>query len=224
MLIDGFYDTVEPIGPREREALRDFPDPDEQLKRELGLTWTEGEPQTLAERLLLPSLTIRGLASGNTGALARNVIPSTATATLGVRLVKGNDPEHMLDLVEAHIRGQGYHIVREAPDNETRLAHDRVAKVVRRGSGYPAARTRMDLAIVQDVIGAARAASAGRLVLKPSSGGSLPLYLFTQGLGKPAIMVPIANHDDNQHAPDENLRVWNLWYGIELYGALLTMP
>lgn len=222
VLIDGFLDTVEPIGADEQAALAALPDWDATLRRELGLGRTEGEPESLPERLLLPALTVRGLSSGNTGALARNVIPSTATATLGIRLVKGNDPEHMLDLVEAHIRAQGWHIVREEPDAETRLRHPRIARVVR-DSGYPAARTRMDVPLVQEVIAAARAAAGDELVLQPALGGSLPLYLFTERLGKPAVIVPVANHDDNQHAPDENLRIANLWYAIDLYGALLTM-
>lgn len=223
VLIDGFYDSVEPIGPAERDALARLPAYDEELKRELGLSWTEGAPATLAERLLLPSLTVRGLESGNVGALTRNVIPSTATAALGVRLVKGNDPDAMLDLVEAHIRQQGFHIVRDEPDQATRLAHAKLAKVTREG-GYPAARTPMDLPIVQRLIAAARRASGRELLLMPGLGGSLPLYLFTDLLDAAAVVVPVANHDDNQHAPDENLRVGNLWYAIDLFGALLTMP
>ena len=223
VLVEGFYDSVEPIGPAERDALARMPRYDEQLKRELGLAWTEGGGEALAERLLLPSLTVRGLASGNVGPLARNVIPATATATLGIRLVKGNDPEVMLDLVEAHIRRQGYHIVREDPDHETRLRYPRIVKVVR-GRGYPAARTEMDLAIVRQIVAAAERAAGDALVLVPALGGSLPLYLFTDVLGKPAVIVPVANHDNNQHAPNENLRIANLWYAIDLYGALLTMP
>jgi acetylornithine deacetylase/succinyl-diaminopimelate desuccinylase-like protein len=223
VLIEGYYDTVEPIGVAEREALEAMPDYDAELKEELGLARTEGGGAALPERLLLPSLTVRGLSSGNTGALARNVIPSTATASLGIRLVKGNDPEHMKDLVEAHIRAQGYHIVREEPDMETRLAHEKIA-LVTRGGGYPAARSSMDLPLVRQVIAAADDASGGDLVLAPALGGSLPLYLFTDHLGKPLMIVPIANHDDNQHAPDENIRIRNLWYGIDLYAALLTMP
>ena len=76
-----------------------------------------------------PSLTIRGLQSGNVGQLARNVIAATAIATLGIRLVKGNDPAAMLDLVEAHVRAQGYHIVRTDPDHDTRkrVAHETAA-------------------------------------------------------------------------------------------------
>ena len=82
----------------------------------------------------------------------------------------------------------------------------------------------MDIPIVQEIVAAAKRVAGSDLVLKPGSGGSLPLYLFTDMLGKPALMVPVANHDNNQHAPDENLRIANLWYAIDLYGALFTMP
>ena len=228
VLVDGWYDTVEPIGDEERRALEAMPDYDSELKRELGLLWTEGEPESLPERLLVPALTIRGMTSGNTGALATNVIPNEAVAALGIRLVKGNDPEQMRQLVENHIRAQGFHIVREDPDMETRLKYPRIAKVTG-GGGYPAARTSMGNEYVREVITAAGAAADrafgdGALVLTPGLGGSLPLYLFTDVMGKPAVNVPVANHDNNQHAPDENLRIANLWYAIDLYAALLTMP
>ena len=139
-----------------------------------------------------------------------------------MRLVKGNDPEKMLDKIEHHITTRGYHIVREAPDHATRLAHEKIARVVRR-PGYPAVRTSMDLPIVEPVIEAASLAAGEPVVLMPTLGGSLPLYLFTELLERPLVIVPIANHDNNQHAPDENLRVDNLWFGIELFAALFTM-
>ena len=91
-------------------------------------------------------------------------------------------------------------------------------------SGYVAARTEMDLPIVQSLIEAGRKASGEELILLPSLGGSLPLYLFNEILKRPVVIVPIANHDNNQHAPDENLRLANLWYGIDLMAAVLTMP
>jgi acetylornithine deacetylase/succinyl-diaminopimelate desuccinylase-like protein len=222
--IEGFYDDVAPVGQAERAAIANLPNYDEQLQRELGLASTEGAPATLAEQLMLPSLTVLGLASANVGALASNVIPATATATLGIRLVKGNQPARMQELVEEHIRRQGYHIVREEPDQATRLAHPLIARVTRReGYGYPAARTSMDQPIVQEIIAAAARVSGDDLVLMPGMGGSLPLYLFTDLLGVPALIVPVVNHDNNQHAPNENLRIANLWYGIDLLGSLLTM-
>ena len=228
VLIEGWYDTAEPLGAEERAALEAMPPVDEALKEEMGLVRTEGEPETLSERILLPALNIRGLTSGNTGALARNIIPNTAVAALGIRLVKGNEAAHLRQLVVDHIERQGFHVVSEDPDMETRLRHPRIARVTG-GTGYPAARTSMNDPFVQEIIGAASAAAdrafgAGSLVLAPGLGGTLPLYLFTDVAGKPAVNVPVANHDNNQHAPDENLRIANLWYAIDLYAALLTMP
>ncbi|WP_420575329.1 M20/M25/M40 family metallo-hydrolase [Ekhidna sp.] len=221
VIIDGFYDDVEPLSELEKQAMANIPLIDEDLKQELGINNPEGT-ESYNERLLRPSLTIKGLSSGNTGKLARNVVPATATAAIGMRLVKGCDPEKQKDMVEAHILKQGFHIVREDPDQETRMKYPKIAKVTRSG-GYPAARTSMDLPIIQDVIERSRDVAGDDLILLPTLGGSLPLYLFTDELNKPAIILPIANHDNNQHAPDENIRIGNLWYGIKLMSALMTM-
>ncbi len=223
VLVPGFYSTVEPLGPAERAAIDAVRDNDDDLRKELGLVKTEDNNARLQERLLLPTLNIRGMASGNVGPSAENIIPATATASLELRLVKGNDPEKMLDLVEEHIRKQGFFIVRDDPDMATRLAHPRIAKVTRL-PGYPAARTAMDLDIVFQIVQATSRAAGENVILLPTLGGSLPLYLFNDLLAKPAVVVPIANHDDKQHGPDENLRLANLWYGIDLMGELLTMP
>ena len=223
VLIDGYYDSGKPLGPAVRKALKSVPAIDDAMRREFGLAETEGRNAPYSERLLLPSLNIKGLSGGPAGKNARNVIPSSATASIDVRLVEGNDPEAMLDLVEAHIKRQGFHIVREDPDTATRLKHARIAKVVR-GKGYPAARTRMDIPIVRNVIAAAERAVGGEIIRLPTLGGSLPLYLFTDLLDRPTIVAPIANHDNNQHAPNENIRLANLWYGMDLMAALLTMP
>ncbi|NNF27781.1 MAG: M20/M25/M40 family metallo-hydrolase [Gemmatimonadetes bacterium] len=228
VLVQGWYDTVDPIGDEERTALEGLPNSDDQLKAELGIARSEGEPENLAERILVPALNIRGITSGNTGARARNVIPNTAVASLGIRLVKGTEPDHMRDLVVRHVEAQGFHVVSEDPDMETRRRYPRIAKITG-GGGYPASRTEMANPYVREVTQAAseaadRAFGEGALVLSPGMGGTLPLYLFTERAGKPAIIVPVANHDNNQHAPDENLRIANLWYAIDLYAALFTMP
>ena len=222
VLIKGFYDSVEPLTETEREALKKFPDYDDEMRRELGLARTEADNAPYLERLLLPSLNIRGFVSASVGETARNILPATARASVDVRLVKGNDPLKMLDLVEAHIRRQGYHIVRADPDQETRLAYPKIAKVVR-SEGYRAVRTPMSGPIVERLIAAAELAAGEPVVLKLTSGGSLPLYLAEDAFHKPIVMAPIVNHDNNQHSPNENLRLANLWYGIDLMAAIMTM-
>ncbi|HUF48025.1 MAG TPA: M20/M25/M40 family metallo-hydrolase [Vicinamibacterales bacterium] len=228
VLVEGFYDTAAPLGPEEQAALAAMPDNDAELRRDLGIAWTEGQPATIAERLLLPALTVRGLSSGNTGALASNVIPTTATAALGVRLVKGNDPTHMRELIVRHIEQQGFHVVTQDPDLETRLRYPRIAKVTGGEDAYPAARTSMANPFARQVVAAAgrvadRLFGAESLLIAPGMGGTLPLYVFTDVAGKPAVVVPVANHDNNQHAENENLRIANLWYAMDLYAELLTM-
>ncbi len=161
-------------------------------------------------------------------ALARNIIPNRAVAALGIRLVQGNEPARLRALIVEHIVRQGFHVVTEDPDMETRRRYPRIAKVTG-GGGSVAARTSMSDPFVQQVIAAAteaadRSFAEGALVLSPGLGGTLPIALFTDVWQKPAIVVPIANHDNNQHAPDENLRLGNLWYGIELFAEVLTMP
>ena len=219
VLIEGFYESVEPLGSQTRAAVEAVPDVDRALKEELGLARTEGGGASLIERIMIPSLNIRGMASATVGATARNIVPRTAEVALDVRLVKGNDGDDLLDRIEAHIKKQGYTIVREDPDRKTRLTHPKLVKVVRR-PGYPAVRTPIGAPVVAPIIAAAERAAGEGVVLMPTLGGSLPLYLFTEQLGDPIVVVPIANHDDNQHAPDENMRIGNLWYGVQLFAAI----
>ena len=94
---------------------------------------------------------------------------------------------------------------------------------ISRGSGYPAARTPMDLPVSQQVIRTLNNALDVKPVVLPQLGGSLPLYIFTDILQMPTILVSIVNYDNNQHQPNENLRIGHLWKGIETFAALLIM-
>jgi acetylornithine deacetylase/succinyl-diaminopimelate desuccinylase-like protein len=110
----------------------------------------------------------------------------------------------------------------EEPDEAVRRAHARVVWLEWK-RGYPALWTDMDLQISKAVARIVDEAVDGPIVLTPSLGGSLPLYVFSEILDAPPIVVvPIANHDNNQHAPNENLRIKNLWLGIEIYAALMA--
>jgi acetylornithine deacetylase/succinyl-diaminopimelate desuccinylase-like protein len=72
------------------------------------------------------------------------------------------------------------------------------------------------------VVKALEAAVGAPIVRMPTLGGSVPMRLFQEKTGRVVIGLPIANHDDNQHAANENLRLQNLWDGIEVYAGLLA--
>jgi acetylornithine deacetylase/succinyl-diaminopimelate desuccinylase-like protein len=221
VLVEHFYDDLEPLSAIEKQALADAPDIDAALMREFWLGGVEGGGKKLTELITLPSLNIRGMASSRTGSQASNVIPASATATMDVRLVKGMDPQRTAQRVIDHIRKQGFFVVNSEPGAEVRMGHPKVAMVVTRG-GEAAIRTPMDLPISQEVIGVVESAR-GPAVKLPNMGGGLPLISVERPLGTRTIVMPIGNHDNNQHSYNENLRLQNLWDGIELMAALLTM-
>jgi acetylornithine deacetylase/succinyl-diaminopimelate desuccinylase-like protein len=221
VLVDHFYDDVAPLTATEKRALAEAPVIDADLMREFWLGSSEGGGKKLNELITLPSLNIRGMASSRTGSQASNVIPSSATATMDVRLVKGMDPQKTAQSVVDFIRRQGFFVVDHEPDATVRMAHPKVAMVVIKG-GEAAVRTSMDLPISQEVIRVVESAR-GPAVKQPNMGGSVPLVSIERPLGTHTITIPIGNHDNNQHSFNENLRLQNLWDGIELMAALLTM-
>ncbi len=219
ILIGGFYDDVKPLTLAERDALAAIPDMESSLRRELGLGRTEGG-KPLNEQILAPALNLRGFVAGRVGSQAANAIPTEARASIDFRLVPAQTPDRVRELVEKHIASQGFHIVRDTPDMTTRLAHPKIARV-NWGTGYPAARTPLDLPLSRRVAEVMGAATGTPPVLLPSLGGSVPMYLFQRD-GKPVIGLPIANHDNNQHAANENIRIQNLWDAIEVFAALFS--
>jgi len=222
VLVPHFYDGIVPLTAVERQALDRAPANDQMLMSAFWLGHVDGAGQHLLELINQPSLNINGLSSGQTGARSANVIPPTATADLDLRLVLGSDWREQQDRVMDYIRSRGYFIVESDPSRETILGHAKVALVVRDLASYNAVRTPMDLPIAQEVIRAVESAR-GAVVLLPTMGGSVPLGAMERAAQTHTITVPIANYDDNQHAANENLRLQNLWDGVETMAALLEM-
>ena len=219
--ISGFYDDVRPLSPSDKEALEKIPRVEEDLLREFALSWSEGGGARLEELIMRPALNVRGLAGGGVADKAANAVPSVASASIDFRLVADQSPERVRELVEAHIRGLGWTIVRDAPDEDLRRRTPRLVCLEWEG-GYPAYRAPLDAPFSRALVRALDKAADGTLVVMPALGGSIPMELFDRVLGVPIALFPVANHDNNQHGPNENLRVKNLRDGIVLYAALLS--
>jgi len=219
--IAGFYDGVRPLGEAERRAVEAIPNVDPELRRSFGLAHTEAKDAPLAERILLPGLNIRGLLAGHVGAQAANAISTEARASIDFRLIPDQTTDGVKTAVERHLGAQGYHVVRDAPDAATRLAHARIVRVEWE-AGYPGVRTPMDLPFSRAVATVVDQAAGGPVVRVPNLGGSLPLYVLQEVLKAPLVIIPIANHDNNQHAANENLRMRNLWDGIGVFAFLFA--
>ena len=221
--IDGFYDDVTPLSKLEREALNAIPDPAPMMQKELAFAQSESTQRTFLESITtLPTLNINGIASANVGKLASNIIPTIATVTLDLRLVKGNDVQKQVQKVINHIKKQGYEVFDREPTDEERLKFPSIA-TIRVGSGYNAQRTLMDLPLAQRVVKAVQNSAKEPVILMPSAGGSLPLFLFEQILNTPPLTVPVVNYDNNQHGENENLRIGCLFEGMETMAAIMLL-
>jgi acetylornithine deacetylase/succinyl-diaminopimelate desuccinylase-like protein len=224
ILIPGFYDDVREPTAAELQAARAMPDYDAQIKRDLGLARTEGEPASLQTQLLQPALNVRGIAGGNVGDAAANVIVSEATASIDFRLVPNQTPQGVRKRVERHVERQGYFIVHSTPDQATRLAHPQIALLTWDSEGsYPAQRTALDDPMGKQVIQVVEQMAGAPIVVAPTLGGSAPEYLLQGPANTPVVGVPIANYDNNQHAANENLRLQNLWDAIEIFAGLFVL-
>jgi acetylornithine deacetylase/succinyl-diaminopimelate desuccinylase-like protein len=220
VLIDGYYEDVTPLGEAELQALAQMPANDAELENELGIARPEGGGKKLVELLQQPSLNIRGLRSAYVGEQAQNVVPDKAEASIEARLVKGEDPTNKFNQIAGFIKKQGFYVTDREPTLEERRGHALIAKIINEG-GYRASRTAMDLAVSKALVKVVQDATGGETVIAPTLGGSVPMYIF-EDLNLPWIGVPIVNYDNHQHSSDENLRLGNLWRGVEIYAVLLA--
>ena len=222
ILIKGFYDDVIPLTAKEKEAIKNVPSVDEDLKKELGIAQPDGDGKSYMMMLQEPSLNINGFSSGNVGAQATNVIPTKAEAVLDLRLVLGNDYERQINKVIAHIKSKGYYVIDHEPSLQERLSHPHIINITH-DFGYNAQRTSLDLPIAKSVAAAIQRTIDYPLVLIPGVGGSLPLFIFERDLKAKVITLPLVNYDNNQHAENENVRVDYLFEGIVTVAAVMEM-
>jgi acetylornithine deacetylase/succinyl-diaminopimelate desuccinylase-like protein len=222
--IKGFYDDVVPLTASERRAIDEIPNIDQKLLEEFGLARQEHPESRLELQHNRPTLSVLGLEAGNVYTNTRSAIPGSASARIEMRLVRGLTPVKQVDLLVAHIREQGFHVVEKEPDMATRRKYPLIAEVTRGGAGgLGIAKTSMDDKVTSKAADAIRALNQ-RLVQLPTIGGGLPFGVFSDSLALPSIGLAVANFDNNQHAANENIRVGHFWEAIEIFAALVTMP
>ena len=220
--IKGFYDDVTPLTNAEKQALAKVPSVEAQLKDELGINATEREG-ALNDALQFPSLNINGIQSAGVGKYSANVIPTKAIASVDMRLVVGNNWEKQQQKVIDHIKAQGFFITDKEPTDEERKLNAKICMVIRDKNSYNAQKTSLDNPYVRRISKAISLVSNEQPVLLPTLGGSLPLFVFEKVLKTSPVTVPIANHDNNQHAENENIKLKNFFEGIQLFSSIMTM-
>jgi acetylornithine deacetylase/succinyl-diaminopimelate desuccinylase-like protein len=204
--IEGFYENVQPPTDLEYAALAKLPVDVETVMRDLGLArLDEPRDRPFFERLSLwPTFTINGLHGGYSGPGSKTVLPHEAFAKCDIRLVESQSVEEIFAKVEAHVK-------RHAPDVE----------VIRSG-GMDPSKTPLDSPYAEPLFRAITEGQGEEPQIVPAMGGSLPNYVFTKTLGLPTFLVPYANADESNHAPNENMEVERVIKGIKTGVSMLV--
>lgn len=221
-LIAGFLDEVRPESDLEKNLIAAIPAADQMIMTDVGIADREMKGLRYEETHLLPALNVKGLRAGGVGDKSRNIIDSEAVASIGIRMVPDMTLEKTRQVVETHIEKQGYVILDHEPALEERLKYPKIARVDWATSGYPAVRTGADDPFVAKTIAIMQDLTGGETLVYPILGGSLPLADIVLPLEAPFVIVPIANPDNSQHGPNENIRLGHLFKGVEIYAALLA--
>ncbi|MBG6165714.1 acetylornithine deacetylase/succinyl-diaminopimelate desuccinylase-like protein [Labrenzia sp. EL_195] len=204
--VEGITEPVIPASNVEREVISRLPDDEAAVKADLELTELDRpKERPYWDRLMFhPTLTINGLHGGYGGPGSKTVLPNEAIAKCDIRLVEPLTPDYVFERVEAHV-------ARFAPEVE----------VVRHNGMLPS-KTPLTSRFAVPLIEAVKSARGVEPLVYPTVGGSLPDYVFTKILDKPAFVIPYANADEANHAPNENLEVERFIDGIKTGAAVLV--
>ncbi|MGB5317953.1 M20/M25/M40 family metallo-hydrolase [Eudoraea sp.] len=220
VIIDGYYDGIEINGPI-LKVLQEVPESAAVINEKLQIKKPEEVGSFYQESLQYPSLNIRGLSSGWVGEKARTIVPASATAEIDIRLVPETDGDRLKGLVKTHIKKQGYTVMDRIPEKEDRLKYDRIVTITE-GSVTKAFRTALDDPYSIFLVNTLEKKFSDKVVQIRIMGGTVPIAPFINELKIPAFLVPMVNPDNNQHSPNENLKIGQIAYGIEVFYEILS--
>jgi acetylornithine deacetylase/succinyl-diaminopimelate desuccinylase-like protein len=192
--LDGLDELAEEPSEEDLEAISRIPFDDAALRAswdveamDRGLTGQDA----LREMLLSPTANIAGIESGYTGPGSKTIVPSEAFVKMDFRLVAGQSPRPVLELIRAHLKKRGF------DDIEVVDLH-----------GVEPAKTPVDSPVVETAVQTWRDLGRDEAIVFPTIGGSGPTSLMVAELGIPTIMTgSVANVDSRLHSPNEWVRL-----------------
>jgi len=220
VIIPGYYDGIS-IDDNALTVLKSVPDSDQEISKKLQFKTAEKVGAFYQEALQYPSLNIRGLGSGWIGDKARTIVPASATAELDLRLVPESNGNRLKKLVKDHIKKEGFFVTENEPTKAERMNYDKII-MVKEGSVTDAFRTDLENPYGQFLLKTIKDSFNEDVVQIRIMGGTVPISPFINELKIPAFIVPMVNPDNNQHSPNENLKIGQLAYGIKTFYALLS--
>lgn len=217
-----YYEGID-MTPEVKALLEGVPDKEEDIRQQIGIHQADDVGQGYQEALQYPSLNVRHIETSWKGPGLKTVIPELVTVHLDVRLVAETDGAKQLQKIKNHIEKEGYLLLdNRSPTDEERLNHRKMV-TFEGNAGVNAFRTDMEAPFGQQLRQSLTNYFGEQPVSIRTMGGTVPIIPAVNTLQIPAVIVPMVNMDNNQHNPNENLRIGNLSQGIAICMTILTM-
>lgn len=220
VLIEDYYKGID-ITSDISKTLNSVPYDAHSLNTSLGIHTSENVGENYQESLQYPSLNVRQVGTSWKGEGLKTIIPENATAYIDVRLVTETDGALQLEKIKKHIRAQGFIVLDREPTDEERLKHPKIVKFLG-SSGVNAFRTNPNSEFGEKLKSAIKKEFEIDPIAIRTMGGTVPIIPAINELKIPAIIVPMVNMDNNQHSPNENIRIGNIRQGIKICLAILN--
>jgi len=221
VLIKNYYDGIE-IDSETASLLESVPFDSTTFNHKLGIHSAERVGRNYQESLQYPSLNIRQIGTSWSQRRLKTVIPEFAVASIDLRLVPETDGLDQLQKIKSHIEKQGNYVIDRDPTDEERIAYPKIVKF-NTSRVINAYRTNPDSdfgRLTRDKLTATFGADP---VVIRTMGGTVPIVSLIDKLNVPTIIVPMVNMDNNQHSPNENIRIGNIRQGIRICTSILEI-
>lgn len=204
ILVDGFYDGVRPLTTSERRAIHEMDFNEAGTKAAWGLKrpFVTDDPKTAI--VDASTMTINGLSSGYEGDGVKTVIPKFAKAKLDCRLVPGQDPKRIAELVAAQLKHNGF------PDVNLHFL-----------LGEAPFRSDLDAPFVKQAVSVAHGVYGDHVTLVPNAAGGGPQAPFFAAIHAPIVAVGTNWAGSGPHAPNESVRIADYAQDVQYTAALL---
>jgi acetylornithine deacetylase/succinyl-diaminopimelate desuccinylase-like protein len=221
VLIEDYYKGIN-LSEEVHEILKKVPDNTNDMNRSLFINTSENVGHTYQEALQYPSLNIRQIETSWKGEAPKTVIPEFAKVDIDLRLVMETDGEQQLQKIKNHIINQGFLLLDRAPTDSERLHNSKIVTFIG-NKGVNAFRTDVNNEFGVLLKNQLKGTLNESPVIIRTMGGTVPIIPAIKVLGMPAIIVPMVNMDNNQHNPNENIRIGNIRQGIKICLSIFNM-
>lgn len=199
--VDGFYDGVEPLSKEERYLMNAIEGEDFTATTGVDVTVSEKGYTAKEHTMARPTFEINGIYGGYQGEGSKTIIPASATAKITCRLVPGQDPEHIQNLLEQHIlkhtpSGVKVEIMKEKLSAKAYKVEPNHPLIEKAAQSYTRA--------------------FGKDTVYVRMGGSIPVVEWIDDIfNMPIVLLGFGTPDDRLHSPNESFPLDNFIKGME---------